>query len=65
MLALHWPADFWQRTGRAELKYLLGVFLSGGLLSLGAPFWFNALKSMANLRPILASKQQDDQQSHA
>ena len=65
VLALHWPADFWQRTGRAELKYLLGVFLSGGLLSLGAPFWFNALKSMANLRPILASKQQDDQQSHA
>ena len=26
------------------------------LLSLGAPFWFNALKKMANLRPALANK---------
>jgi hypothetical protein len=27
------------------------------LLSLGAPFWFNALKRLTNLRPIVASKQ--------
>lgn len=66
VLAFHWPPGFWQETWRSEMRYLLGVFLTAGMLSLGAPFWFNALKSLANLRPILASKQQaEQQQSHA
>lgn len=37
-------------------KGFLGRVLSAMLLSLGAPFWFNALKKMANLRPALANK---------
>jgi hypothetical protein len=37
-----------------HLEILLGVGVTVGLLSLGAPFWFNALKALSNLRPILA-----------
>ncbi|MGE3313225.1 MAG: hypothetical protein AB7O66_24935, partial [Limisphaerales bacterium] len=35
----------------------LGRLVSVILLSLGAPFWFNALKKMSNLRPSLANKE--------
>ena len=31
-----------------------GILLAGILLSLGAPFWFNALKSLCSLRPVTA-----------
>ena len=37
-----------------------GVLATAALLSLGAPFWFNLLKSLTNLRPILANKQDPD-----
>jgi hypothetical protein len=33
------------------------VLATAILLSLGAPFWFNMLKQLTNLRPILANKQ--------
>jgi hypothetical protein len=36
------------------------VLLSAVLLSFGAPFWYNALKNLLQLRSILAQK--DDQQ---
>ena len=36
---------------------LPGVLATAALLSLGAPFWFNMLKQLTNLRPILANKQ--------
>jgi hypothetical protein len=36
-------------------RRLLGVLVSAALLSLGAPFWYNALKSLTNLRPTLAN----------
>jgi hypothetical protein len=39
---------------RFTWKYFWGVGVTAGLLSLGAPFWFNALKTLSNLRPILA-----------
>lgn len=35
-----------------------GITLSAMLLSLGAPFWYNALKDLVGLRPILARKEQ-------
>jgi hypothetical protein len=50
ILQSRWPA-------KPDARYLLGVLITAALLSLGAPFWFNALKSMTNLRPILASKE--------
>jgi hypothetical protein len=34
---------------------ILGILVTAGLLSLGAPFWFNALKSLSNLRPLVAN----------
>lgn len=34
--------------------HLLGMIFSAALLSLGAPFWFNALKSLASLRSKVA-----------
>lgn len=37
-----------------------GIVVSAALLSLGAPFWFNTLKSLANLRPILAREVDKD-----
>jgi hypothetical protein len=39
---------------------LLGVILSALLLSLGAPFWYNALKNLIRLRSVVAVK--DDAQ---
>jgi hypothetical protein len=38
-------------------RHILGILISWALLSLGAPFWFNALKSLSSLRPILAPAQ--------
>jgi hypothetical protein len=41
---------------RPSWLHLLGVLASAVLLSLGAPFWFNAMKSLMNLRPVLATR---------
>ncbi|MBC8003203.1 MAG: hypothetical protein H7X97_11515 [Opitutaceae bacterium] len=35
-----------------------GILASAALLSLGAPFWFNMLKNLSNLRPVLANKEE-------
>lgn len=35
-------------------REILGVILSSILLSLGAPFWYNLLKTLSNLRPRVA-----------
>jgi hypothetical protein len=45
-----WPTEklWW-------LNHLFGLALSAGLLTLGAPFWFNLLKNLTNLRPAVAS----------
>jgi hypothetical protein len=38
---------------------LLGMLLAAVLLSLGAPFWFNLLKNLASLRPVIAARAGD------
>jgi hypothetical protein len=45
-----WPTEklWW-------LNHLFGLALSAGLLTLGAPFWFNLLKNLMNLRPAVAT----------
>ncbi len=35
-------------------KHVAGILFSIGLLSLGAPFWYNALKNLASLRSAVA-----------
>lgn len=37
--------------------HLWGILATAALLSLGAPFWFNVLKNLSNLRPVLARKE--------
>ena len=37
-----------------------GIAASAALLSLGAPFWFNMLKNLSNLRPTLAKKEAEE-----
>jgi hypothetical protein len=41
-------------------RHLWGVVLMASLMSLGAPFWFNALRTLSTLRPILAGKEQQE-----
>jgi hypothetical protein len=45
-----WPSEklWW-------INHLFGLALSAGLLTLGAPFWFNLLKNLTNLRPAVAT----------
>ncbi|MCH7962969.1 MAG: hypothetical protein IH852_03425 [Bacteroidetes bacterium] len=41
-----------------------GVLVMAAFLSLGAPFWFKALKTMSALRPILAEKEEKERKNH-
>jgi len=54
VLKYRWPP-------KPSLAYIFGVLATAGLLSLGAPFWFNALKGMTNLRSVVAAKQDSEQ----
>ncbi len=52
-----WPR--WKRLGFGEgwmmgLRHCVGMLGSTLLLGLGAPFWFNMLRSLASLRPAVA-----------
>ena len=42
---------------------ILGILASIALLSLGAPFWFTALKTLSSLRPLVASEDKPSQAS--
>jgi hypothetical protein len=44
------------KTYWADPRHLIGVLMSALLLSLGAPFWFNVLHQLSNLRPAIAGK---------
>lgn len=62
ILPSSYPKPFyenWSPRGRT----FWGILASAALLSLGAPFWFNALKTMSNLRPLLANKQQAESEA--
>lgn len=37
-------------------RQILGVLISAMLLSLGAPFWFNVLRRLVDLRPVVARR---------
>lgn len=45
--------------------HMLGMLVTALFLSLGAPFWFNALRNMSNLRPILAGKVEEKHEKPA
>ena len=52
-----WAKEF--QSGNAIMK-ISGLLISVVLLSLGAPFWYNALKTLIGLRSVVAGK--DDEQ---
>lgn len=57
--------DSWQN---GSWTHFWGILFSVGLLSLGAPFWYNALKNLASLRSTVAqniSKEQEQAQEQA
>jgi hypothetical protein len=43
-------------TGPTQKPGWIGAIVTGLLLTLGAPFWFNTLSSLSNLRPTIADK---------
>ncbi|HKO52357.1 MAG TPA: hypothetical protein VJV79_31835 [Polyangiaceae bacterium] len=49
------PLGGWQ-TASATILWLLGLALSCAMLSLGAPFWYNALAGLLNLKNALQTK---------
>lgn len=50
-----WPWGF--KNGRN----VLGVIMTAFFLSLGAPFWYNSLRRLSDLRPIVARRVDEDQ----
>jgi hypothetical protein len=55
------PDPYWQGWGHFfgvtnGLRHLSGMLATSLLLALGAPFWFNLLKSLTNLRSSVAEK---------
>jgi hypothetical protein len=42
-----------------DRRNVLGILIAAALLSLGAPFWYNALKNLSNLRAMVPSKQDE------
>jgi hypothetical protein len=48
VFGVHWDSPWYAQ--------IPGVLVTAAFLSLGAPFWFNLLKSLTNLRPTLANK---------
>jgi len=57
------PASPGEWAARWRETNVPGVLLTSLLLSLGAPFWYSALKKMLQLRSVLAAK--DDEQRAA
>jgi len=57
---IHTPGDYLPGHGKDAWRHLLGIAASGALLSLGAPFWFNLLRTLTNLRSILANKEDSE-----
>jgi hypothetical protein len=50
-----WFARWRTESGTWWFNHFFGLLLTAGLLTLGAPFWFNLLKNLMSLRPALAN----------
>jgi len=54
-----YPVPFFKGWSPAGAEFW-GILASAALLSLGAPFWFNLLKNLSSLRPVLAGKMKEN-----
>ncbi|HYR58029.1 MAG TPA: hypothetical protein VEO95_05350, partial [Chthoniobacteraceae bacterium] len=55
-LQLVWPEfpkGWWENL--TTKRNMIGIIVTAALLSLGAPFWYNVLRQMTSLRPLLAN----------
>ncbi len=52
----HNPATAWGKTYWEDGMRFVGVLITALFLSLGAPFWYNTLRQLSTLRPIVAEK---------
>lgn len=50
---------YWTSEG-LRVENVLGVLITAALLTLGAPFWFKALKNLSGLRDLLSPLRRDD-----
>jgi hypothetical protein len=50
----------WYNYWTPSWLHFWGILASAALLSVGAPFWFNALKTLTSFRPVLANKEQQE-----
>jgi len=57
-----YPQPWYEPWNTFTAREFWGTMAAAGFLSLGAPFWFNALKTLSSLRPIVANKEQAEQQ---
>ncbi|MFP3940033.1 MAG: hypothetical protein ACLF0P_06990 [Thermoanaerobaculia bacterium] len=53
--------NFWAGLDPRRLHFW-GILASAALLALGAPFWFNTLKTLGSLRPIVAQKEERERE---
>jgi hypothetical protein len=53
----------WAVAYYASPRHLLGTLVMVFLLSLGAPFWFNALRQLSNLKPGISTKIEQEHSS--
>lgn len=56
------PSPYPRPWYRFTSREFWGTLASAGFLSLGAPFWFNALKTLSSLRPVVATKEQNEKE---
>jgi len=52
--------DYSSLTWADYRKSFFGMLITAAFLSLGAPFWYNGLKTFLNLRPVLAMRMEGD-----
>ena len=52
----HNPVTAWSQTYWEDGMTIVGTLMTVVFLSLGAPFWYNTLRQLSNLRPVLAEK---------
>lgn len=57
-----WSAwkDWWWKSDEGK-NHAVGALLTIVFLSLGGPFWYNLLRQLANLRPLIAGKVEKDE----